>query len=333
MQDPLSNLIRKSDHNIIRDYVTAMDPYQYDQLPEGVVCIHMTHSNLTAKHMDLRMDLHMTVRSGLARQPIIDGAAHFSIVLSNSLLTKTYTTRTHGNQISDVKERFRKHIGTPVEHQRLILKDQGVPICEMPDNHRMLGFYSVVSGQEIHVIDTDPFSLSRGGGLTDVSLVEKVRMTDEDYDKRKGTMREFIRNQRAKDPNYKLKPKSTPESVFEGMAAAPPPGPESVEGVVVGARCEVMPGKRRGVVKFVGEVEGLKAGHWVGVQFDEPVGHNDGTVKGVRVFECVMGYGSFVRGLNVKTGDFPERDLLDSDEENEEGNAKEENGEDDEDEI
>jgi tubulin-folding cofactor B len=89
-----------------------------------------------------------------------------------------------------VKEKFRTHIGTPVEHQRLILRERGQQIGELTDNHRMLGFYSVASGalrsyviiyvrflrkkrlgMEIHVVDTDPFSLSRGGGLTDVSLV------------------------------------------------------------------------------------------------------------------------------------------------------------------
>ena len=54
--------------------------------------------------------------------------------------------------IEGVKERFRKHIGTPIEYQRLILKEQGSVICEMSDNSRMLGFYSVASGMEIHII-------------------------------------------------------------------------------------------------------------------------------------------------------------------------------------
>jgi hypothetical protein len=58
-----------------------------------------------------------------------------------------------------------------VDHQRLILKQSGETLCELSDNKRMLGFYSVSSGMEIHIIDTDPFSLSRGGGLTDTSLV------------------------------------------------------------------------------------------------------------------------------------------------------------------
>ena len=140
-------------------------------------------------------------------------------------------------------------------------------ICEMSDNSRMLGFYSVASGMEIHVLDTDPFSLSRGGGLTDVSLVEKYRMSDEAYDQRKGTMRDFIRQQREKDPNYKLKPKAGPgvpgAPTDAAEPAAPPPGVESVTNIAVGQRCEVMPGARRGVVMFVGELEGLKPGYWV----------------------------------------------------------------------
>jgi hypothetical protein len=31
----------------------------------------------------------------------------------------------------------------------------------------------------------------------------------------------------------------------------------------VGARCQVMPGARRGVVMFVGPIEQIKPGHWV----------------------------------------------------------------------
>lgn len=171
----------------------------------------------------------------------------------------------------------------------------------MDDNSRMLGFYSVLSGDEIHIVDTDPYSLSRNGGLTDVSLVEKYKISDEAYEKRKGTMREYIREQRQKDPNFKLKPASNaPKDPAELPTA------ESVAHVTVDSRCEVSPGERRGVVRFVGEM-GNK-GYWVGVQFDEPVGHNDGSVKGVSYFSCPMGYGAFVRGDKVKVGDYPERD-------------------------
>ena len=74
----------------------------------------------------------------------------------------------------------------------------------------------------------------------------------------------------------------------------------------------------------------------MGVEFDEPLGHNDGSVKGVKVFSakvmhshglpCISQpsldprqetHGAFVRGCNVEVGDFPEIDPFDglSDEE------------------
>lgn len=50
----------RSDHMIIRDYITAQDHLQYTQLPEGVVAVLVTHSNLTAKHIDVNIMLTST---------------------------------------------------------------------------------------------------------------------------------------------------------------------------------------------------------------------------------------------------------------------------------
>lgn len=38
------------------------------------------------------------------------------------------------------------------------------------------------------------------------------------------------------------------------------------------------------------------------------MGKNDGSIKGKRYFECVDGYGAFVRPNLVKTGDYPSFD-------------------------
>jgi len=48
------------------------------------------------------------------------------------------------------------------------------------------------------------------------------------------------------------------------------------QNIKVGSRCEVEPGAKRGVVKFVGQAEPLGPGFWVGVQYDEPLGKHDG---------------------------------------------------------
>ncbi|KAG2410749.1 Tubulin-folding cofactor [Vigna angularis] len=82
----------------------------------------------------------------------------------------------------------------------------------------------------------------------------------------------------------------------------------------VGSRCEVEPGAKRGVVKFVGRAESLGPGLWVGVQYDEPLGKHDGMVKGVRYFECPPSHGGIVRPDKVKVGDYPERDPFEEDE-------------------
>lgn len=95
------------------------------------------------------------------------------------------------------------------------------------------------------------------------------------------------------------------------------------KGIVVGVRCRVGNGDgdgedgdgdggRRGLVRFVGEIDelpGVKGGAWVGVELDEPVGRNDGFVGGGQgkrmVFECGRKRGVFVRGEKVVVGDFP----------------------------
>jgi len=266
----------------VRDYVTANDAFTYDLLPDDVVALTITHSNLPAKHLDIRFNLHLT--------------------------------------ISEVKDKLRKHIGTPPEFQTLVLKHNGHVLRELSENSRMLGFYSPESGMEVHIKDSDPYSLSKNGGLTDVSLIEKFKISDEQYDKRKDTVRSWIKKKKAENPFFK--PPKVGEAMGEQAAAASCTsscddcGAESVNGMTVGDRCEVQPGARRGTVKFVGEVEQLQPGYWVGVQLDEPLGKNNGTIKGIQLFECPDGHGTLVRGKNIRVGDFPERDILaDEDEE------------------
>jgi len=58
--------------------------------------------------------------------------------------------------------------------------------------------------------------------------------------------------------------------------------------MAVGNRCEVNPGGKRGEVRYIGKVPAAAPGWWVGVQYDEPVGKNNGSIMGQRYFECVM---------------------------------------------
>ena len=136
------------DMRALRSFVTAMDDQQYDNVPEGIVCLLITHSNLKLQMVDIRLDLHST--------------------------------------IGELRHKVYQHTGTkPDAMELLVMHRDGSVYQRLDDDQRMLGFYSVANGMRLHVVDTDPFSLSKGGGLEDISLVEKYEISEHDYDKRK----------------------------------------------------------------------------------------------------------------------------------------------------
>ena len=69
---------------------------------------------------------------------------------------------------------------------------------------------------------------------------------------------------------------------------------------VPGAKVAVHPGDRTAYVMFVGQLPGMPSGYWVGVQYDEKVGKNDGTLNGKRYFTCPPGHGGFLRASKLK---------------------------------
>ncbi|CAK9227045.1 unnamed protein product [Sphagnum jensenii] len=206
--------------------------------------------------------------------------------------------------IERVKEKLRDRCGTPVESMSLQLYDDtNTKICDLIDDFRPIGYYSPLDGYRIHVIDADPTSMSAGGWLEDTSLVEKYTISEDAYNKREDTFRKYREKRVAEDPTWTL------QKVTEDHMA------DIASGIEVGARCEVDPGGKRGVVKFVGTADTLAAGFWVGVQYDEPVGKHDGLVKGKRYFTCPPGHGAMLRPDKIKVGDYPERDPFEDEEE------------------
>ncbi len=79
----------------VRSYVTAQDHLQYTQLADGTVQVNVTHSNLKQYVMELRLDLHMTIRR--------------------------------------VKEKLYTHNGSTIDKMELHLKDKdGRLVCQRP---------------------------------------------------------------------------------------------------------------------------------------------------------------------------------------------------------
>lgn len=205
--------------------------------------------------------------------------------------------------VESVKEKLWRKCGTSVNSMCIELYDDAnAKISDLTDNSRPLGFYSPLDGYRLHVIDLDPSSVSSGGWLEDTSLVEKYSISEEAYSKRDGTFRKFKGTLASQNPS--AFGNKVPDNYMEDLCA----------NIKVGDRCEVEPGEKRGVVKFVGCAENLAPGFWVGVQYDEPLGKHDGMVKGVRYFDCPSLHGAMVRPDKVKVGDYPERDPFDADE-------------------
>jgi len=207
--------------------------------------------------------------------------------------------------VSKLKGNLELITGIPAANQVLsLLNSESDPqvVATLDDESKLLGFYGLRDWQVLKVEDTNP-STSFTGQLTDVSQVEKFELTEEEYAARRDTVLAY----KQRNKMGRFAPKD------EGPTPPPP------NNIPVGSRCEVEslePGLiKRGVVRFVGPTK-FGSGVWVGIEYDEPLGKNDGTVQGERYFSCRPNYGVFVPPDRVKVGDYPVEELgLDEDEE------------------
>lgn len=175
-------------------------------------------------------------------------------------------------------------------------------VCNIDNDDALLGSYPIDDGMRIHVIDN--FTLVKD--LLGSDSAERFQLSEQEYEKKDDTLRSFLqRNKLGKyneEEMNKLKEQQQKEIEEEAKLA---------EAVLVGARCEVrvpQQGVRRATVRYNGPLEGAK-GLWIGVQYDEPRGKNDGSVNGKRYFTCPEKYGGFVKPVYVTVGDFPEEEF------------------------
>lgn len=148
----------------------------------------------------------------------------------------------------------------------------------------------------VSVTDTDPTSIVHQLGRQGDLEAARFKLDEAKYDQRDDTFRALERRGVIKHSAAGSLHKEN--HVFTGELPK------------VGERCEIKPATpedpiKRGEVAFVGETK-FSQGVWVGVKLDEPLGKNDGSVKGVRYFSCPMSYGVFVKPDRVMVGDYPE---------------------------
>uniref|UniRef100_H3D7L6 CAP-Gly domain-containing protein n=1 Tax=Tetraodon nigroviridis TaxID=99883 RepID=H3D7L6_TETNG len=67
-------------------------------------------------------------------------------------------------------------------------------------------------------------------------------------------------------------------------------------------------GNKPGHVQFIGGTQ-FAPGQWAGIVLDEPIGKNDGSVAGVRYFQCEDGRGIFTRPSKLSKSALPEKDM------------------------
>jgi tubulin-specific chaperone B len=174
-------------------------------------------------------------------------------------------------------------------------------LAKLDNDVQLLGAYPVDDGYRIHVLDNFVFDQN----------VEKFELTENQYESREDSLRNFLKKNRLGKYN-----EEEMQKIEEKRKAAEEEQAKKVAEITVGARCKVQVKNnpsRIGTVMYNGELEGKK-GVFIGVKFDEPLGVNDGSAAGKRYFDCEPKYGSFVVPSAVEVGDFPPEDFNLSDE-------------------
>lgn len=205
-----------------------------------------------------------------------------------------------GISVIDLKQKLELLTGGSSETMKLELFDkENKMICPLSDDNALFGSYPVEDGMRLHVVDK--FSLRNE---LEFENVEKYEMPTELYAKKQDTVRAYLmRNKLGKYHDDELKKRELAEKEKEEEK-------NMAEAMILGSRCQVtLPGaaRRLGAVRYAGKVDGLN-GYWVGIQYDEPLGKNNGSVNGQKYFECPQNYGSFVKPQYVVCGDFPEEE-------------------------
>lgn len=208
------------------------------------------------------------------------------------------------------KDQTIQHYAIPSSNEFIVILDAG-KYSATEDGTKNVSDFNILPFSRLHVHDSNPDSqLSQ---LQGDDTTEEFKLSEEEYAKRTDSVLYWKETNKLGrfDPEYELQKSRQLEENLKISSS-----------LHVGDRCRIINilGERRGVIKYVGKIMLLDEGEniWVGVEFDEPVGKNNGLILGTKIFECRENHGSFVKPKQVEVGDFPELDPFASDDDNDE---------------
>ena len=129
-------MISQQDIQALKDYVKG--PSSQNQA-DSTVRLQVTHSNLKAHFMEIRLDLHVSVSTHLHTPSCIALPAPACRKFSCKLCLQM--------TISGVKQKLMSHTGSSPTSMQLQLKNEnGRLLGQMTEDNRLLGFYSPYDG-------------------------------------------------------------------------------------------------------------------------------------------------------------------------------------------
>ncbi|ORY64078.1 tubulin cofactor B [Pseudomassariella vexata] len=210
--------------------------------------------------------------------------------------------------ITQLKAKLEPVTGIPPSSQRLSLKPtakENIPIEAADEDNTHLFNFPLSAYAELHIVDTRPAGAKPN--FTDTSGVDKYIMPEEEYEKKSDSVLAWKKAEKLGrfNPDAPSLEKAKLDAIAQEIAK---------RGIEVGKRCRVGgDDSRRGEIKYVGDVKEIPGlGGWVGVQLDEPVGKNDGSLGDSRYWgqKSSLKHGVFVRPERVEVGDWPALDDL-----------------------
>ncbi|GMM49755.1 Alf1 protein [Starmerella bacillaris] len=216
---------------------------------------------------------------------------------SNMIPVFVKSEYTYGERLVDSSwtfEQFSKKMelvtGIPYQFQNISIKQPGneAAVAGTPFKDGTLASVNICEDCCIYIADGRPDDEK----LNLNEQVDRYEMPDEEYERRGNTLLEWKRrNMLGRFSNDATK--ANVVSVSDDTAPTVSVGEECFVKISSG---EVL----RGKVAFIGEVPVVQPGIWVGVDLVTADGKNNGTVRGMKLFETKPNHGILVRSGAVR---------------------------------